>query len=79
MKQRGFFDEQDRLTELSKLGDPLERLNNYINREEFRGILNRKLEKEARGPGGTPPFDYVMTFKILILQKLYTISDEQSE
>jgi hypothetical protein len=27
MKQHGFFDENDRLKDLSKLGDPLERLN----------------------------------------------------
>jgi hypothetical protein len=27
MKQHGFFDENDRLKELSKLGGPLERLN----------------------------------------------------
>jgi hypothetical protein len=31
MKQHGFFDEIDRLKELSKLGDPLERLNAYID------------------------------------------------
>jgi hypothetical protein len=29
MKQKGFFDENDRLNELSKIGDPLERLNTY--------------------------------------------------
>jgi hypothetical protein len=39
MKQHGFFDENDRLKELSKLGDPLERLNKYINWEQFRGQL----------------------------------------
>jgi hypothetical protein len=27
MKQKGFFDENDRLNELSNLGDPLEKLN----------------------------------------------------
>jgi IS5 family transposase len=79
MKQRGFFDETDRLQELSKLGDPLEKLNKYIKWEEFRGLLVRTLKKEAQGPGGRPPFDYVMMFKILILQKLYNISDDQTE
>jgi IS5 family transposase len=47
--------------------------------EQFRGILNRALKKEAKGPGGRPPFDYVMMFKILILQRLYNISDAQAE
>jgi transposase len=79
MKQHGFFDEHDRLKELSKLGDPLERLNTYIDWEQFRGILNRALQKEAKGPGGRPPFDYVMMFKILILRRLYNISDARAE
>jgi hypothetical protein len=30
MKQKGFFDENERLQELSKLGDPLEKLNKFI-------------------------------------------------
>jgi IS5 family transposase len=79
MKQHGFFDENDRLKELSKLGDPLERLNTYIDWEQFRGVLTGTLQKEPKGPGGRPPFDYVMMFKILILQRLYNISDAQAE
>jgi IS5 family transposase len=79
MKQRGFFDEEDRLKEISRLGDPLERLNATIEWERFRPYLNRALKKEAKGPGGRPPFDYVLMFKILILQRLYGISDAQAE
>jgi transposase len=79
MKQHGFFDENDRLKELSKLGDPLERLNKYIEREQFRGIVTRIFRKEPKGPGGRPPFDYLMMFKILILQRMYNISDAQAE
>ncbi|TCW62467.1 IS5 family transposase, partial [Treponema sp. J25] len=79
MKQRGFFDEQDRLEELSRLGDPLERLNRVIDWEVFRPCLNKVFKKEAKGPGGRPPFDYVLMFKILILQRLYGISDAQAE
>jgi hypothetical protein len=55
------------LKELSKLGDPLERLNTYIDWEQFRKTLTGALQKEPKGPGGRPPFDYVMMFKILIL------------
>jgi IS5 family transposase len=79
MKQHGFFDENDRLKELSKLGDPLERLNKYIEWEQFRGIVTRIFRKEPKGPGGRPPFDYLMMFKILILQRMYNISDAQTE
>jgi hypothetical protein len=37
------------------------------------------LQKEPKGPGGRPPFDYVMMFKILILQRLYNISGARAE
>ena len=79
MKQKGFFDEADRLNKLSELGDSLEKLNNHIEWEDFRGILTRAFKKDAQGPGGRPPYDYVMMFKILIIQKIYNISDDQTE
>jgi IS5 family transposase len=79
MKQKGFFDETEVLRELSELGDPLEKLNKFIKWDQFKGLLTKTLKKEAQGLGGRPPFDYVMMFKILILQKLYNISDDQAE
>ena len=79
MKQKGFFDENDRLNELSKLGDPLEKLNRFVNWEDLRKMLTKTFKKDAKGPGGRPPFDYVMMFKILILQKLYNIADDKTE
>ena len=41
MKQRGLFDEIERLHELSKLGDPLLVLAEKINWESFRPILKK--------------------------------------
>jgi IS5 family transposase len=79
MKQHGLFDEADRLRRLSELGDSLEKLNRYIKWEDFRGILTKALKKDAAGPGGRPPYDYVMMFKILVLQKMYNLSDDQTE
>jgi IS5 family transposase len=79
MKQKGFFDEADRLRKLSELGDNLEKLDKHIVWEDFRQQLTKALKKKAKGPGGRPPYDYVMMFKILILQKIYNISDEQTE
>ena len=79
MKQRGLFDEDERLQKISALGDPLEKLDKVINWNIFRPTLTTALRKEAKGPGGRPPYDYVMMFKILILQRLYNISDAQTE
>ena len=78
-KIRGLFDEQDKMERISKLGDPLERLNKSIEWSLFRSALSSVFAKEVKGPGGRPPFDYVMMFKILILQEYFGLSDEQLE
>jgi IS5 family transposase len=41
--------------------------------------LEEKLSKLAKGAGGRPPYDYVLMFKVLILQRYYNLSDEQIE
>jgi transposase, IS5 family len=78
-QQRGFYDEQDRLALISSQGDPLERLNRAVNWEMFRGKLKKCFAKEPKGPGGRPPFDYVLMFKVLVLQRLYNLSDAQMQ
>jgi IS5 family transposase len=75
----GFFDQDIRLTKLSELGDPLEKLNNHIDFELFRDLLETKLSKLSKGKGGRRPYDYVLMFKILILQRYYNVSDDQIE
>jgi IS5 family transposase len=75
----GFWDQDIRLSKLSKLGDPLERLNQGVDFEMFRTLLEEGLTKEPAGKGGRPPYDYVMMFKIMILQRYYNLSDEQVE
>jgi len=78
-KSPGFFDEQDKLDRISKLGDPLERLDKAIDWSMFRYTLNKHLRRESLGPGGRPAYDYVMMFKVLILQEYFGLSDERVE
>ena len=77
--QISLYDESNRYEKLSKLGDCLERLNKVISWEMFRPILEEAHKKEERGAGGRPPYDYVLMFKILVLQRLYNLSDDQVE
>jgi len=82
MMQIGLFDEEKRLGKLSKLGDSLEKLNAVIDWELFRPTLNKgmdKLKEERKGSGGRPCYDYVMMFKILVLARLFNLSDDQAE
>ena len=47
-----------------------------IDWEIFRALINKAFSKQRKGPGGRPPYDYVMMFKILVLQRIYNLSDE---
>ena len=77
--QPGFFDLSDRYEALSAAGDPLERLSAVVDFELFRGSLVAALRRGPRNKGGRPPFDPVLMFKILVLQALYSLSDEATE
>jgi len=78
-QQRGLFDEEIRQAKLEKQGDPLIKMKSMINWELFRPILEQKSVRIPKGPGGRPPYDSILKFKMLILQRLYNISDEQLE
>ena len=77
----GLFDEHFLLEKLTKLGDPLEKLNDYIDWNIFKATLSRAFEVEiqVQSKGGRPPFDKLMMFKALVVQGLYNLSDDQLE
>jgi hypothetical protein len=77
--QPGFFDGEERLKALSAWGDPLERRAQVVDFDVFRGDLEAALSRSDRMKGGRPPYDAVLMFKVLVLQTLYTLSDEQTE
>ncbi|MFV0566814.1 MAG: transposase [Flavobacteriaceae bacterium] len=57
----------------------MEKLKTGIGFEQFRTILEDNLAKAPKGKGGKPPYDYVLLFKILILQRFYNLSGDQAE
>lgn len=75
----GFFDVDLRIQWLAEKGDPLNRLNAVIEWEVFSPILKKALGVAAKGPGGRPPFAWLMMFKILIMQRFWGLSDAQVE
>lgn len=72
------FGEITQLERLSQLGDSLERLN-VVDFEAFRPVLNQALKKERKSNAGRTSFDCVMMFKIVVLQKLFNMSDDSAE
>jgi transposase len=80
--QLGFYDLDKRLKALSAKGDPLEALNALVPFESFRAEIEAvvRLAPEARkSNAGRKPFDAVLMFKVLVLQTLYNLADEQVE
>jgi transposase len=77
--QAGFWDVDERYALLSKAGDPLEKLNAVVAFELFRQPLAKALKRSDGAKGGRPPYDAVMMFKILVLQALYSLGDDQAE
>src|ERR1035437_3742973 len=75
----GFFDVELRVQWLEARGDPLSRLDTVIDWEGFRPLLVQALAKPANGPGGRPANDPVKMFKLLVVQRYYNLSDEQTE
>ena len=76
--QINLFAEETQLQRLSELGDSLEKLN-VIDFESFRPLLEKVNCKERKSKAGRPSYDVVMMFKILVLQRLFNLSDDQTE
>jgi transposase, IS5 family len=76
---QGLFDLPTRLSKIDETGDPLARLNELIDWEMFRPLLEPVRQKERLSNAGAKGYDLVLMFKVLILQSLYNLSDEQIE
>ena len=77
---RGLFDEEETHQKLSDIGNPLEKISKVIDFEMFRDSLEAKmLNCDKKNNAGAKPFDFVMMFKIIILQRYYGLGDTQIE
>jgi len=79
MVHTGLFDWQTRFEQLDSGGDPLIKLNKIVDWEQFRSPLETIRDKERKSSAGRRPFDVILMFKIMILQSLYNLSDDQVE
>jgi IS5 family transposase len=77
--QSSFYDLDNRYAQLSKQGDPLEKLSAVIDWELFRPIIERIDAKPRKSMAGRKPTDRVLMFKVLILQRLHNLADESLE
>jgi len=78
-KQIIFYGADRQLERLSKLGDPLEKINAAIDWEMFRAPICGRIRKEDYSKGGRPPTDEILMFKVTLLQDWNNISDDSAE
>lgn len=78
-EQGGLFDYHDRKETLSQQATPLDRLNERMDWELFRADLEGHLDYRCGPQGGRTPWCPVLMFKILVLQKYFDLSEEQTE
>ncbi len=82
MGQMGFYDLDKRLEAISAKGDPLELIKATVPWESFRAeieTVTRPKPEERKSTAGRKPYDAILMFKILVLQTLHNLADEQLE
>ena len=82
MAQLGFFDADKRLEALSAKGDPLEAIDRLVPWESFRAEIEAVVltpDELKKSSAGRKPFDAMLMFRMLVLQALNNLSDEQVE
>src|SRR3954467_8787660 len=82
MAQLGFFDADKRLQALSARGDPLEAIDHLVPWESFRSEIEAVVltpDELKKSSAGRRPFDAILMFRMLVLQALNNLSDEQVE
>ncbi|NCP85226.1 MAG: IS5 family transposase [Bacteroidetes bacterium] len=78
--KKSLFDEQFSSEKLSAIGNPLEMISKVIDFELFRSTLESKLlNTNKKNNAGSRPYDVVLMFKIMILQRYYGLGDKQVE
>jgi transposase, IS5 family len=82
MGQLGFFDAAKRLAALSAKGDPLEAIDRLVPWESFRADIETVVhtpDDSKKSSAGRKPLDAIVLFRMLVLQALNNLSDEQVE
>lgn len=78
----GLFDEENVLEKLTKLGDPLVLVAKFIDFSLFKDTVLKftgRFADTEKPSKGRPSYDVVTMMKILFLQRLYNLSDDQVE
>ncbi|AGI26879.1 transposase, IS4 [Pseudomonas sp. ATCC 13867] len=73
------FADQEREAKLDSLGDPLALLNKHVDFRLMAEEIDRWVPRPSRAKGGRPPYPTELMTRLLVLQQLFNLSDEQME
>src|ERR1700710_2492627 len=82
MGQLGFFDTGERVGARSAKGAPLEAIDRLVPWESFRADIEAVVltpDEMKKSSAGRKPVDSIVMFRMLVLQALHNLSDEQAE
>ena len=72
------FEGEEVYRQVEKANTFLYELNKMIAWESFRTIIEKSYKKNDYA-GGRPPYDRILMFKIVMLQRIYNLSDQRME
>jgi transposase, IS5 family len=79
MIKNSLFAGQEREAKLDKLGDTLSTLQEHVDFGALAAEIDRAAPRPARERGGRPPFPTELMVRVLLVQQLFNLSDEQME
>eukprot|EP01034_Spumella_vulgaris_P012792 gene12792-16290_t len=80
-EQGTFFGEHLALSALSQAGDRLEELDRHVDFAPLVAVADKiwRAGGAAKGPGGRPAWSSEVMLRVLLLKRLYNLSDAQTE
>ncbi|MYM33713.1 IS5 family transposase [Duganella sp. FT94W] len=79
MMKPNLFAAQEREAKLTKLGDALQVLERHVDFAALANGVDTAAPRPGRERGGRPPFPTEVMVRILLIQQLFNLSDEQME
>ncbi|MBA5689402.1 IS5 family transposase [Rugamonas apoptosis] len=79
MITHSLFAEQEREAKLNELGDTLRVLEQHVDFTALAAAVDAAAPRPGRERGGRPPFPTEQMVRVLLIQQLFDLSDEQME
>jgi hypothetical protein len=79
MIKESLFAAEEREAKLDKLGDVLQVLEKHVDFAALAKAIDQAAPRPSQEKGGRPPYPTEIMVRAVVLQQLYSLSDEQME